>query len=78
MPSNHVLEGEGFVRLRQIVGDPKSDPPIPPIIPISVRSWWRGIAAGIYPKGIKIGPRVRAWEKSSIREVLARLNSEAA
>ena len=57
-----------FVRLNQIIGDPKADPPIPALIAIGKSSWWRGITEGKYPKGIKLGPRTTVW---SLEAVLA-------
>ena len=44
-----------FLRLKNIIGDPKANPPIPAIIPISKSSWWNGIKSGRYPKPIKLG-----------------------
>ena len=44
-----------LLRLKQILGDPKADPPVEPIIPISKSSWWDGISKGKYPKPIKLG-----------------------
>ena len=44
-----------LLRLKQILGDPKADPPVEPIIPISKSSWWDGISRGKYPKPIKLG-----------------------
>jgi len=29
----------GVVRLKQIIGDPNADPPVPPIIPASKSIW---------------------------------------
>jgi hypothetical protein len=41
-----------LLRLKQIIGDPRSDPPIEPIIPVSKSSWWEGVKSGRYPKAI--------------------------
>lgn len=60
MPENRLL------RLPQIIGDPKADPPIPPIIPVSKSTWWAGVKSGRFPKPIKLGPRTTAWALSSI------------
>ena len=38
-----------FLRLKQIIGDDQSDPPIAPIIPISKSAWWKGVKDGLYP-----------------------------
>ena len=43
-----------FLRLKNIIGDPKANPPIPAIIPISKSSWWNGIKSGRYPKPISL------------------------
>ncbi len=60
----------GFVRLHQILGDRKSDPVIPPIIPISRASWWNGIKSGKYPQPIKLGSRTTAWRVADIRRLV--------
>ena len=51
----------GYLRLPQIIGDPKADPPIPPVIPVSKSSWWAGVKSGRFPKPVKLGPRTTAW-----------------
>lgn len=56
----------GLVREKQILGDPRADPPIPPFIPVSRAQWWKGIAQGIYPSGRKFGPRMRMWTAEEI------------
>ncbi len=65
------LPETGFLRLSQIIGNPKAIPPVPPIIPISKSSWWSGIQAGKYPKGLKLGPRTTVWDVTSIRTLIA-------
>lgn len=60
----------GFVRLRQIVGDRRCTPPIPPIIPISPAAWWAGVAAGRFPAGVKLGPSTTAWRVEDIRKLI--------
>jgi hypothetical protein len=47
MPYRQLPE-TGFVRLRQIIGDPKADPPIPPLIPVGKSTWWEGVKSGRY------------------------------
>ena len=63
----------GFLRLSQILGNPKSNPPTPPIIPISKSSWWQGVSSGRYPAPIKLSPKVTVWRVEDIREMIARL-----
>ena len=68
-----ILPSEGFVRLKQIIGDPKADPPVPPVIPVSRSSWWKGVADRRFPQPIKLGPRTTAWHVESIRSLLAKM-----
>lgn len=56
----------GFLRLSQIIGNPKADPPIPPLIPISKSSWWEGVRTGRMPQPIKLGPRTTAWRVADV------------
>lgn len=65
-----TLPETGFIRLRNIIGDPKADPPIPPLIPVSRSSWLAGVASGRYPKPVKLGPRTTAWRISDIRALI--------
>lgn len=65
-----VLPETGFVRLSQIVGNAKADPPIPPIIPISRSAWWAGVKSGLYPRSIKLGPRTTVWSVEDIRALI--------
>ncbi len=60
----------GFLRLPQIIGNPKADPPIPPIIPVKKSSWWAGIRSGRFPAPVKLGPRTTAWRVSDIRALI--------
>ena len=60
----------GFLRLAQIVGNKRTTPPTPAIIPISPSSWWAGVASGRYPKPVKLGPRTTAWRVEDIRALI--------
>ena len=68
----HELPETGFLRLRQIIGDPKAKPPITPIIPVKKSCWWDGVKSGRFPKPVKLGPRVTAWRVEDIRALIAR------
>lgn len=57
----------GYLRLKQIIGDPKATPPIPAIIPVSKSTFWAGVKTGRYPKPVKIGSRCTAWRVEDIR-----------
>ena len=65
-----------FLRLKHILGDRRSNPPIKPIIPVSKSAWWDGIKKGHYPKGIKIGPNTTAWRSDQIQELVDALCSQ--
>jgi hypothetical protein len=67
------LPSTGFLRLAQIIGDAKADPPIPALIPIGKSSWWAGVRDGKYPQPIKLGPRTTAWRVDDILALIARL-----
>ena len=67
----HHLPETGFLRLPQIIGDPKARPPIPAIIPVKKSCWWDGVKSGRFPKPVKFGPRVTAWRVEDIRALIA-------
>jgi hypothetical protein len=64
------LPESGYIRLIQILGDKKSNPPIPPIIPVGKSSWWAGVKSGRYPQPVKLGPRTTAWRIKDIRHLI--------
>jgi len=55
------LPKTGFVRLPDVLA----------IIPISKSSWWDGIKAGRYPKGVKLSKRCTAWRVTDIHALIA-------
>jgi len=71
------LPETGFLRLKQIVGDPKAEPPIPAILPISRTSFLNGVKSGKYPKSVKLGERTTAWRVEDIRELINSVGSSA-
>ena len=58
---------DGLLRLPDILGDPKSDPPIKAIIPVSKSTWWAGVRDGRFPRPVKIGPNSTAWRTRDIK-----------
>ena len=68
----HQLPQEGYLRLPQIIGNPKADPPIPAVIPVCASSWWAGVRTGKYPAPLKLGPRTTVWRVEDIRALLER------
>ena len=66
------LPETGFLRLSQIIGNPKAEPPIPPIIPVKKSCWWAGVKSGRFPKSVKIGNgRGTFWRVEDIRALIA-------
>jgi prophage regulatory protein len=65
------LPETGFLRLPQIIGNPKAVPPIPALYPIGKSSWWSGVKSGRFPQPVKLGPRVTAWRVEDIRTLIA-------
>lgn len=72
----HQLPETGFLRLRQIIGNPHADPPIPPLLPISRSALYEGVRMGKYPKPVQLGPRTSAYPVEAIRELLEKLAAE--
>lgn len=64
------LHETGFLRLWQILGNPKTDPPTPAIIPLSKSTWWKGVKGGRFPKPVKLSMRCTAWRASDIRDLV--------
>lgn len=65
------LPETGFLRIKQIIGDPKANPPIPAIIPVSKTTWWNGVASGRFPKPTHaLGPGITAWSAADIRRLI--------
>jgi predicted DNA-binding transcriptional regulator AlpA len=66
----------GFIRINQILGNPKATPPIPAIIPVSKSTWWAGVKAGRYPQPVRLGERCTAWNVEDIRRYIESVGGE--
>ena len=65
------LPSEGFLRLDQILGNPKADPPIAAIIPVSKSTWYAGQKEGRFPTPVTfLGARTRAYRVEDIRSLI--------
>ena len=51
---------EGYMRLPTVLS----------VFPVSRSTWWAGISAGRFPKGVKLGPRITAWKVEDIRKLI--------
>ena len=74
----HHLPKTGFFRLPQILGNPKANPPIQGLIPVSKSTWWEGVKSGRYPKPVKLSARTTAWRAEDIRDLIDQLATERA
>jgi predicted DNA-binding transcriptional regulator AlpA len=61
----HIPE-TGFLRLKQILGDPNTDPPIVGLIPVKKTCWWKGVKSGRFPAPLKLAPRITVWRCEDI------------
>lgn len=70
------LPETGFLRLPQIIGNPKAEPPIPAIIPVSRSTWWAGVQSGRYPQPVRtLGVRITAWRVEDIRAFVEKMQA---
>lgn len=67
---SNKLPETGYLRLSQILGNPRANPPIPAIIPLGKSTWYAGMKDGRYPKPVKIGVRATAYPVESIRALI--------
>ena len=65
MDNNTLLPETGYVRL----------PVVLRVIPVSKTTWWDGVKAGRFPRGVKLGARMTAWRVEDIRDLIARLGT---
>ena len=63
-----TLPQTGFLRLDQILGNPKFG--LSPLIPVGKSTWWAGVKTGRFPQPIKLGPRTTAWRVEDIRALI--------
>jgi len=63
-----ILPRTGFVRMKQLIGDPRTGQP--PLIPISRSSIWRLVQAGQFPAPIKLSAKITVWRVEDIRRWL--------
>ena len=59
-----MVPSEGYIRLPEVIH----------VFPVSASTWWAGISAGRFPKGVKLGPRITAWKVEDIRKLIESRN----
>jgi len=67
----HQLPETGFLRIGQIIGNSRSNPPVPAVVPVCKSTWWAGVKSGRFPSPVKLGPRTTAWRVEDIRALIA-------
>jgi len=72
----HQLPEIGFLRLPQIIGNPKAQPPIAAIVPISRSTFLSWVKSGKAPQPIKLGARTIAWKTDDIRALVEKLGAQ--
>jgi predicted DNA-binding transcriptional regulator AlpA len=70
------LPEAGYLRLSQILGNKKSKPPVPAIIPVSKSTWWDGVKSGRFPQPRKLGTRITVWRVEDILELIEKKPGE--
>ena len=65
-PSFDSLPGSGFIRVAQLVPDPKN-PGTPTPLPFSAPTLWRKVKAKTFPAPVKLSERVTAWRVGEVR-----------
>jgi predicted DNA-binding transcriptional regulator AlpA len=71
------LPETGYLRLQQIIGNARANPPVPALIPVSKTTWWDGVKSGRFPKPVKLGPRTTTWRVEDIRTLIEELAGDA-
>ncbi len=73
------LTPDARIKLPQIIGDPKADPPLPGVFQASRSQLYRLIGEGRFPAPIKPFPGCRAsyWKYGDVLAAIRRLESDA-
>lgn len=70
MPHSTKVDPCGLYRVRSIVRHPKNTGPV--LFDVSVRSWWYGVARGLFPTPVHING-VPYWRGQELLECAERL-----
>ena len=65
---NKYPRSASFLRLPQIIGNPKANPPVPPLIPIKKSTLWAWVKAKQFPSPIKLSNRVTVWRSEDVEQ----------
>jgi len=67
-----------FLKLWQIIGNPRAVPPVPALIPLGRTSFLNGVKSGKYPKPVKLGgegSRAVAWRAADIQAMIEKIGA---
>ena len=76
MHYQNSLPETGYLRIWQIIGNKKANPPIVPIIPVGKSTWWEGVRDGRFPKPCKLGAKTTAWRVEDIKALVESFNNQ--
>jgi predicted DNA-binding transcriptional regulator AlpA len=79
-PSNlldNTIPVTNFLRLSQIIGNPKANPPVLALIPVSKSTWWSEVKAGRYPAPVKLSKGISAWRAEDITALMALIRGQS-
>ncbi len=74
----HQLPETGYLRIFQVIGNPKASPPVPAIIPVSRSTFLNWVKSGKAPQPVKLGERTTAWRVEDIRALVEKLGETEA
>jgi predicted DNA-binding transcriptional regulator AlpA len=66
IPSFDLMADTALIREAQLVQSPKR-PGVPAPLPFSGPTLWRKVAAGTFPRPLKLSARVTAWRVGDVR-----------
>lgn len=71
LPNYRQIPETGFLRLSQIVGDPKANTPVLALIPIGKSTFLKRVKDGAFPAPVRLGKRTVAWCVEDIKSLIA-------
>ena len=69
------IQEKGYFKLHQIIGNQKTIPPIPALLPVGRTTFLNRVKSGEYPQPVKLGPRSVAWRISDISALLEKIGA---
>jgi predicted DNA-binding transcriptional regulator AlpA len=75
--SVNTLRDSIFLRLSQIIGNPKANPPVLALIPVSKSTWWSEVKAGRYPAPVKLSKGISAWRSEDITALMSLIRGQS-